>query len=306
MWGAEEDDLVGWENESLEDSMGREVHEAVTKATAARREAVAAENGDDDGDGVPDRDRDVSANKRQAVAATAFSSLRYAREHIANMMQDQINLATEKGTLANQAIPGDSRAHLMLVTLLPMNMQRDVFMTVVCREEAYPRVRTLFGAPPYAFLRSEDSGMLRAAGFASSRRNVTYDGFHIANYSQFGAPHLTDTYDRQYRISQEKDDEGAQVAFMALHRGGDQKVTLIVRIKKRSRSVRAVMLRDVAGKVALSFPLAGELLRMRPTTTIIRMTLARASDATPVDIRVLAVRLSDQKASTAVLLGVIQ
>jgi hypothetical protein len=309
MWGVDEDDLVGWGDEDPEEAMGHEVREVMAEANAVRREAAVdgadGAEGDDGADDAPPARGTGSAHQRR-VAASAFASLHAAREHIDGLMQEQINRATEEGTPANQTLSGDSRVHMMLVTLLPMNMQRDVFMSIVSREAAYPRVRTLFGAPPYAFLRAEDAGMLRAAGFASSRRNVAYDGFHVANYSQFGAPHLVDSYERQYRVAQEKDGEGAQVAFMALRRGGDPKVTFIVRIKKRARSVRAAMLRDATGKIALSFPRAGEVVRMRPTPAIIRMIAANAADATAVDVRVVAVRLSDQKAATAIISGVIQ
>jgi len=303
MWGAEEDDLVGWEDEGPEELMGREVREAEAEASAARREEAATDDGDGDAE---DRALNTRSERERRTAAAAFVSLRAAREHIIDLMQEQVNLAAVDGIPANEAIGGDSRAHMMLVTLLPTNMQREVFMAVVSRDAAYPRVRTLFGAPPYAFLRAEDAGMLRAAGFASSRRNVTYDGFHVANYSQFGAPHLLDQFDRQYRVAQEKDDESAPVAFMALRRGGDSQVTFVVRIKKRVHSVRAAMMRDAAGKVALSFPRVGEMVRLRPTATIIRMTAAAATEATAVDVRVVGVRLSDHKAATAIMSGMLQ
>jgi hypothetical protein len=305
MWGAEEDDLVEWEDDGPGEVMGAEVREAITEASAARRETANAADGDGGGDEDAAFGRGVISARERRIAMSAFTSLRTTREHITDLMQEQVSRAAEEGTPANQAVAGDSRAHMMLVTLLPLNMQREVFMVVVSRDVAYPRVRTLFGAPPYAFLRTEDAGMLRAAGFASSRRNVAYDGFHVVNYSQFGAPHLTDQYDRQYRVAQEKDDEGAQVAFMALRRG-DSRVTLVVRIKKRAHSVRAAMLSDAAGRVALSFPRSGEVVRVRPTAAIIRMISAASADATTVDVRVVAVRLSDQKAATAIISGVIQ
>lgn len=248
----------------------------------------------------------VATAPPRSAPSVAFDSLRAVREHITEMMQEQVARASEEGTPANQALAGDGRAHLMLMTLLPTNLQRAVFLAVVSREAAYPRVRTLFGAPPYAFLRAEDAGMLRAAGFAASRRNVAYDGFHVANYSQFGAPHLIDAYGRQYRVAQERDDESAPVAFMALRRGGDPRTTFVVRIKKRARAERAALMRDATGRAALSFPRIGELLHMTPTPTILRMMAAPATDAAPVEVRVVALRLSDHKAATAILSGVVQ
>lgn len=303
MWGAEEDSLVGWRDEDLGE-------EARDEAGAAQREFANVTTSGGDGDNQQEqayaRGAMSGARQRHVVDTSAFTSLRTTKEHIVALMEDQITRAAEEEAPANQAISGDSRVHMMLVTLLPLNMQREVFMAVVCRDVAYPRVRTLFGAPPYAFLRTEDAGMLRAAGFAPTRRNVAYDGFHVANYSQFGAPHLIDQHDRQYRVAQEKDGENAQVAFMALQRGGDPKVTFVVRIKKRARSVRATMLRDAMGKIALSFPRAGEVVRMRPTATIIHMIAANTADAAAVDIRVVAVRLSGHSAATAIMSGVIQ
>ena len=70
--------------------------------------------------------------------------------------------------------------------------------------------------------------------------------------------------------------------------------------------MRAAMLGDAAGRAALSFPRSGEVVRVRPTAAIIRMISAASADATTVDVRVVAVRLSDQKAATAIISGVIQ
>ena len=304
MWGQDDDDVVGWGDDEPGGLMSREVREAMSEAEAERNSTLAS------GEAPPDdgsASRHYASHEHALLLATAmFDSLRSTKEHIIDLMRTQVDRAAVEDTVANEAIAGDHRAHVMLITLLPANMQRDVFMAVVTREAAYPRVRNLFGAPPYAFLRPEDAGMLRAEGFASSRRNVAYGGFHIVNYSQFGAPHLVDTYGRQYRVAQEKDDEMSPVAFRALRRGGDPRVTFVVRIMKRARSVRAAMLRDQIGKVALAFPRVGEVVRMRPTPMIIRMLSASASDAEPVDVRIVGIRVADSKAATAVVVGVIQ
>lgn len=300
MWGQEEDAHVEWGRDDRDDHDNGGVEPPGREARQGRGESTTNDN-----PGASNRRATMSRN-RQLATTTAFISLRSTKEHIIDLMREQVDRATAEGTVANEAVSGDSHVHVMLVTLLPVNLQRAVFMAVVSRDDAYPRVRTLFGAPPYAFLRPEDAGMLRAEGFAVGRRNVTYDGFHVVNYSQFGAPHLLDGYDRQYRVSQEKDDEGAPVAFMALRIGGDPRTTFIVRLKKRPRAVRSAMLRDSKGRAALSFPQVGEVIRMRPTPTIMRMISANASEAAAVDVRVVGVRLSDHKASTAVIVGLVQ
>lgn len=303
MWGLAEDNLVNWVDDDPTEATRRKVREA-TAETSITRDKKGSNDGDSTSLGGTTEEQNAARLRTRTMAAASFASLRVTREHIIQQMHEQVTRAVEDGISTNQALAGDNRIHTMLLTLLPANMQREVFMAIVSREAAYPRVRKLFGAPPYAFLRVGDAGMLRAAGFAPSRRNVAYDSFRVANYAQFGLPHLLDTYGRQYRVAQENDGEDSPVAYMALRRDIIIKATFVVRIKKYLRSHRAATLNDAEGKEALSFPRVGEVVHMQPTPAILRMMAASMDDNAAVDVRIVEVHRLAPKASTAVVLGV--
>ena len=131
----------------------------------------------------------------------AIRTIGEAVEHLHELMDAQVTKALDLGAPANAACPGDAAARNTFYTLLPDVQQRLVFVRLAGQMRAWPRLRPLFGAPPYGFLRPEDAGLLRAAGIAQGRANMTHDAVQAAaSYTQFGAGQLTDELAREYRV----------------------------------------------------------------------------------------------------------
>jgi hypothetical protein len=189
--------------------------------------------------------------------------------------------------------------------LLPSKLQRAVFVEVMSTREAWPRARSLFGAPPYAFLLPQDAGMLSAAGISFGRKNMTYNEFQLPNYSQFGSAHMVDEYEREYRVSQENDDLSAPVAVLSLgnfHLGA-RGVLLLVRLKKRTTRVRVEINKSEDERRTLLFPRVNEKLRLTPTAWLIRVLgLVEMGEAGPVELTVTAIRRATTGASSTAIL----
>jgi len=150
-------------------------------------------------------ERDAGGGQREdAIVVRRGRSIRTigeAMEHVRELMEAQVTRAVNERVDRNAACGGDAGARNTFYTLLPDPQQRVVFLGVIRQARAWPRIRTLFGAPPYGFLRPEDAGMLRAAGIAHGRTNMTHDVTQsAASYSQFGAGQLADDLGREYRV----------------------------------------------------------------------------------------------------------
>ena len=231
-------------------------------------------------------------------------SIGSVRARVTALFKDQIRLARHNGVEANVTALGDGIAKQIFYTLLPGFAQRRVFIDVLSDATAYPRVRTLFGAPPYSFLKDEDAQMLCAAGFAHSRQNMSYGsmGRNAAPpYSQFGIPHLRDQYDREYTIcSHRAFDSMTLGAACLLGEGGP--VPLFIRIKRADAQTRIKMEKSVESRQELIFPTNGENLLLRPSLEVLKQlnkvgeqqTLAR-------HVRVLGVQFPTKRASTTSL-----
>ena len=240
---------------------------------------------------------------RQRSSRANYASIGDAGRHITELMFAQVERSVDEHAPTNVKAPGDTSVRHLFYMLLPAPEQRKVFIAVMADRRAWPRARSLFGAPPFAFLRPQDGSMLRAAGIAAGRKNMAYEGDHVLNYSQFGAPHLVDAFGRQFRVMQDTDGPEAPIAVLALHAGASSHIVLIARLKKRRLAVRRAMLRTAEGKRALSFPSVGETLRLRPTETIGRvLALEGTEESRPIDLCVKMVRVvSDHMTSTAML-----
>jgi len=254
------------------------------------------------GDG--DEERSNPRKRRRLEDENPFATIQTASAHIERLMNTQIGRANEESVAPNVAAKGDNAVRDLFYTLLPAYAQRQVLLGVMSSSRAYPRIRALFGSPPYAFLRPGDAGIVRAAGFSISRRHMAYkDDGHVLNYSQFGIEHLVDSLGRQYRVVQDGDPETAPVAVNALpSRGGERPREFVVRIKKRTRGVRSELMKTVEGRQSLSFPRPGEIVVARPTVRVCRMLPsvdAEADRASSYRLRVVVVRVADNGAATA-------
>lgn len=172
---------------------------------------------------------------------------------------------------------GDGYAKKLFYTLLPPTMQREIFRDVASTDRHLPRINSLFGSPPYAFLHSGDAGLFRAGGFAHSRTNMTYvsapDGngdHHVPNYSQFGEAQMHDSVGRDYRVHM-RGEHGQGSSALGVHAIMGT-ITLVVRLKRLTRNTRIEKERSEEGRRSLSFPRIGEQLLLRETKIMKRLS----------------------------------
>ena len=179
--------------------------------------------------------------------------------------------------------------------LLADEGQRELYLELVQKREYWERLVPFFGAPPYSFLRPEDAGKMRAAGFAKGRQNMTYDEpGRIANVAQFGPGHLIDREDRIYRVAplgKQQELPGPQ------YLRSQAEVYLQVRLRKRSKSEKAQLFRSNRKK--LYFPQPGDRLSLRESRQL--MTVLGQREATLTNVVVKAVRPRAVGAYTAAL-----
>lgn len=107
----------------------------------------------------------------------------------------------EDGTDMTQSHSHDAQFRLAFYTFLPRSTMRSLFMTVCSSRENLDRVNSLFGAPPYYFLETNDASLLMATGFSHGRVRMSYDRLVLPNYNQFGAPLFTDSTGIEYGLS---------------------------------------------------------------------------------------------------------
>jgi hypothetical protein len=179
----------------------------------------------------------------------------------------QVDKAVAQSARPNASISGDSAARAAFLLLLPDEQKRALFLETARRTESWPRIRPLFGAPPFAFLRPEDAGMLRAAGFANKRANMAYErGGMTANIGQFGPGQLQDEHTREYRlaprVSSMQDPLPGGDFFEAVK--GD--LLLQVKVQRRSKSEKQQLFQSIFKK-RLFFPQPGMNGSLEPRTT---------------------------------------
>ena len=263
---------------------------------AASGSAVFRGGGADD-DSDEDATDDLEAANLDAVGR--IETLEDALAFVRQAVQRQIERAKELHAAPNTAIPGDGVARGVMLLLLPEPMLRLLFLEIVRAPAAWPRVRALFGAPPYHFLLPEDGGTLRAAGFARGRENIAYDEANrIANVAQFVAQ-FQDPFEREYRLvlrrAVERDPvPSAQRVYEQLE------ATFHMQVKIRKRSLKQKrLLAHGDTKKRLFFPRVGERIELRETRTLQRVLRLRTPQT--LQVQVLAVRPRGLRAHTAEL-----
>jgi len=239
------------------------------------------------------RDRDRAPNLVTVGDAYAWLQTR---------VQKQIDLALAEGDTPNESRAGDAAVRDYILLLLPEAEQRRLFLRTANSPRAWPRLKPLFGAPPYNFLKPEDAGLLRAGGFAVGRKNMVYnDPSRIANQAQFGPGQMVDEYTREYRVVQgDNTTEGTLLPGVDVlqRKGGD--LHLQVRIAKTTKLAKREIERERAVERKLRFPMPGERLVLSDTRTLLKARgLSRAQQ---VQVVVRALRPRGPQSHTAAML----
>lgn len=256
--------------------------------------------------GGPKRRRPLAQRADVAVVETGQSieTLGDAVDHVSSVMDRQLERGQADGFRPNESINGDAAARATFYTLLPDRQQRDVFLHVAGNMRNWPRLRPLFGAPPYNFLRSEDAGMLRAAGIAHGRSNMAHeDSQSAANYTQFGSGQLVDVQEREYRVTPLEETRLTDPAPFLLNVGANKEIVLQVRVKKRDRKRKMEMLKDNDARKTLTFPRPGDKVTLSPTQSLLSIQRRRSTNIEPITLLIRRVVPRGESAATAAIVA---
>jgi hypothetical protein len=217
------------------------------------------------------------------------------------LVQTQLNRAKLLKPPPNVGIAGDSAARTALLLLLPDDVQRRLFLKTAQNSAHWPRLRSLFGAPPFHFLRPEDGQLLRAAGFARGRSNMSYEeAGRVANVAQF-ASQFVDAAKREYRMTQQNTALSDPLPDTDTFKGA-RELLLQVKVPKRSLPQKQMLMKSIH-KEQLFFPQPGEKIQLRATQKMLRARGLPVSEARPVvDMVVKALKPRALNAHTANLL----
>ena len=216
------------------------------------------------------------------AADVNWSDLRTVGEAIdlINSLFD-VQVENAEGETINTAIPGDAQARDAFLTLLPPEEQRALFLARVGNRRFWPRIRSLVGAPPYTFLRDEDEGVLRAAGVASHRTNMSNQATEITPYNGFGAGHFSDASERLFKVIQRSSQNSsmfdrqqrrdALLPWVGLRTG--ERLVVDARVKKRSKATKIAIARGSHGSIrieSIQLPRPGDEILLGAAVSLIR------------------------------------
>ena len=217
------------------------------------------------------------------------------------LIEEQLEKSRLEHSLPNVAITGDASARNAVLLLLGDFQQRNLFLHVAEDRQNWGRLRSLFGAPPYNFLRPQDAAMFAASGFARGRVNMAYDDVKAAaSTAQFGPGQLVDECGREYRIAGENEQTYTDLlpgnAYFNVKRNN---ILLQVKIRKQSKAKKIALMRSEDRKQVL-FPRPGEVLTLRESRGL--LSARGASFSMPTNLRVRALFPRGVGSSTAGLL----
>ena len=233
---------------------------------------------------------------------TVADAMDYCRE----LVDVQLKRAKDKQAKMNESIYGDAHARKAITTLLPDQFIRTLFLSTTRSRDAWPRIRPLFGTPPYNFLRPEDAGSIRASGIAAGRTNMTYDKANeTAAYSQFGAGHLVDDFLREYRVVTIQEPQDNDILPCDIQRIGPQKpIYMNVRVPKRSKEERLELLKDITKRRAVLFPAVGEVLTVKYSNGLQQVWGSKANNRANAKVIVKSMVPRSATGSTAAIMAV--
>lgn len=209
---------------------------------------------------------------------------------IVDEMHSQVEQAIATGAECNVDVTGDALVRKRAQTVLNRRDLRRTFLLLAADRRAWPRLRSLFGSPPYYFLQQGDEWSLRAAGMARGRVRMVYDAganfasLDVPNYAQFGTPHATDDVGRQYRVVLDQpwidgfDDALEKLASL----GTTKSMLLDTRLPKYKRREN--------GQTPLKFTLPGERIILKSK---------HWKDGGTVVLRALKLQVRDNKSKSA-------
>ena len=190
-------------------------------------------------------------------------SVQEAFAFLREKVKEQVYEARVANAEPNVAVAGDSEARKAFWSLLTPEDQRALFLGVVGDQKVWPRIRPLFGSPPFSFLRPEDDGILNASGIQKGRVRMAHEEITTTNYSDFTkAGHLEDLAGRVYRIIAKENANRAELPWRGL---SGHRVVADVRLARMSLKKRAEILRGDKGPISQAgvvFPRPGDVVTL--------------------------------------------
>lgn len=204
-----------------------------------------------------------------------------ALQHLKRVFQEQLTAALEQKAEPNTEIIGDRHARQAFRLLLYPAEQRTFFQGVIRDVRFWPRVKALFGNPPYTFLLPQDDGLLRAGGICRNRANLASSDSSVSKATDFGLGHFYDDYDRVYRVIANKASQ-SELPWRGLVK--HTQVVMDVRLKHMTTKAKLEILSGpvAAAKAALMFPRPGDELRLHLSPVL--QAYVDSSESEPADV----------------------
>lgn len=246
------------------------------------------------------------------------------------LITKQLERAADQQPEMNAPIYGDAEARRAVRTLLPDSVIRTLFLNVTLNYKNWPRIRPLFGSPPFNFLRPEDAGRVRATGISAGRVNMTYDDDNtIAAYTQFGSGHLIDSFAREYRVVPQEEPKMSDPLPHDLERTADkdylfmhvrasvlansnllpfdstsvQETFWCQQVPRRRREDKMQRLKDSKLRATVVFPAVGETLAVTYSSGLRRVWGEKAEITRTVRCRVTRMIPRSSQSSTAAVVA---
>lgn len=271
--------------------------------SSSRADATGPANPlDDDSDATENVQQlaNVVSRVRQGMP-DGVQTTREAYSVCKQLVDEQLEKARLERSLPNAATTGDASARNAVLLLLTDLQQRTLFLHVAGDRQNWGRIRPLFGAPPYNFLRPQDGAVFAASGFARGRVNMAYDDVKsAASTAQFGPGQLVDEDGREYRVAAETEQSYSDLLpGNAYFNSKRSSIFLQVKIRKQSKAKKLALIRSEDKKQVL-FPRPGEVVTLRESRGL--LNARGSSESVPTDLRVRALFPRGVGSSTAGLM----
>ncbi len=214
-------------------------------------------------------------------APTRLSDLHTRTEAVQFLKQaclDQLQESIAQKAPPNEEITGDLRVRQAFRLVLSPSEQRAFFHAIVRDQRYWPRIKSLFGNPPFSFLLPEDEGLLRAGGICRNRAHLAASDSSVSKVADFGVGHFHDHFERLYRVVANPSSKTA-VPWRGITE--QTKIIMDVRLKTYTHKAKLDILRGEArtAQVALMFPRPGEKIRLHLSPVLEEAPRQSSSDS---------------------------
>lgn len=205
----------------------------------------------------------MRAPARLSDLQTQAEALHFLRQACHDQLQESI---VQKAP-ANEEVIGDVRVRQAFRLALRPSEQRAFFHAIVRDQRYWPRVKSLFGNPPFSFLLPEDEWLMRAGGICRNRANLAATDSSVSKAADFGNGHFYDHFERVYRIVSNPAST-TTVPWKGIRE--QTRIVVDVRLKSYTQKAKRNILSGETrtAQVALMFPRPGETIRLHLSSVL--------------------------------------